>query len=261
MLDRKLLLDAEQVFQEQHKLIELPSYGRGVFVGDTHGDLNATETVLGRYLHHKENTLLFLGDYVDRGSRSRENIDLLLEAKVKNPEQLYLLLGNHEGINFMGFSPCDFWDSLIKEGQGEFEAYKTQLGQLPYAASGNGLIAVHGAPPDVESIQDINSIQPGGEHWERITWGDFRGFSDDGYLGISDAGRPEFGRGYFDRVMKKLGKNVLIRSHQPGAAGIMYNNRCLTLFTSHAYLPERTVAVADLGKETASVDDLDIREV
>jgi predicted phosphodiesterase len=259
-MDKILLHDAGQIFEEEPRLIELPQTGYGVFVGDTHGDLNATQTVLERYLGEKENTMVFLGDYVDRGPHSRENIDLLLETKVKHKDRVYLLMGNHEAFKKLEFDPADFWDSLTRE---EKEEYGSLLLKLPLAASGNGLLALHGAPSDVKSLKDINQIKPdpGSKQWLQMIWCDLADTKcEQSYTHEGDV-RACFGSYYFERVMRNLEKKVIIRSHQPGAAGIMYNNRCLTIFTSHAYLPKRTVAVADLGKETVKVDDLDIRTV
>jgi hypothetical protein len=58
--------------------------------------------------------------------------------------------------------------------------------------------------------------------------------------------------------MFRFDKNVLIRSHQPDCPQVIFERRCLTIFTSHAYTPKRTVAIANLGREIATVDDLTV---
>ena len=79
----------------EQKLIEIEKTKKVVFVGDTHGDLEASQKVIKDYLK-PENKIVFLGDYVDRGPKSKENLDFLLKTKEKYPNQVYLLQGNHE---------------------------------------------------------------------------------------------------------------------------------------------------------------------
>ena len=52
--------------------------------------------------------------------------------------------------------------------------------------------------------------------------------------------------------------NVLIRSHDPYAPERMYDNRCLTIFTSNAYGVERKIAVLSLNKVIKSVKDIEV---
>jgi len=256
---KDLLNEAEKRFASEAKLIQVES-GKVIFVGDTHGDLEATEKVIGRYLRPK-NKLVFLGDYVDRGPASLENINFLLGQKIKHPRSLYLLMGNHEGYAVGSFHPADFWEGLDAELR---QRYSEVLSRLPLAVSTpNGIIALHGALPDVSGLEGINNVKPGSAEWHQITWGDWQDTEGE-FLGIDPyTGRPQFGRAWFDEIMSRLGKNVLIRSHQPDAPPAMYSRRCLTIFTSSAYshyVSERTLALVDLKKVVRSVDDIE-REI
>ena len=255
-----LLGRAERIFAEEAKLIRLES-GRVVFVGDTHGDFEATTKVVQTYLK-PGNRLVFLGDYVDRGPASLENINFLLQNKIEHPDSIFLLMGNHEGYAVVPFRPANFWEDLDAELRGRYSAV---LSALPLVAStANGVIALHGALPDVPALEDIGEIKPGDDRWHQITWGDWQEREGD-FLGYDPyTGRPQFGRGWFEGIMSRLDKHILIRSHQPDAPRAMYGGRCLTIFTSSAYrhyVPERTVAVLDLDKEAHSVADLKIEVV
>ncbi|MCR4404118.1 MAG: serine/threonine protein phosphatase [Candidatus Acetothermia bacterium] len=254
----ELLQEAERLFAAEPKLIELAGE-RAVFVGDTHGDLEASEKVISRYL--KPGTkLVFLGDYVDRGPESRENLLYLLEQKLAHPADLFLLMGNHEGWKFAQFTPADFWLSLSAE---EERLYASAVAALPLVATTtNGVIALHGALPDVPSLEEINGIEPGSEAWREIAWGDWADLPGDslGWLWS----RPRFGRDHFERLMRRFRKSLLIRSHQPDAPEQLFEGRCLTIFTSSAYgsLREaREVAIVPLETEVHSAGDIQLARV
>jgi hypothetical protein len=202
------------------------------------------------------NKLVFLGDYVDRGPGSQENINFLSLLKLAYPEDIFLLMGNHEAYDIMSFSPADFWESL---DPALHMLYGAMFSELPLAVSTeNGILALHGALPDLEELGDIGRISSGSEAWRQITWGDFQNRRG-GFI-AEYGGRPQFGQDYFEELMARFGRNLLIRSHQPGTP-VLYDNRCITISTSHAYFPTRKVAIADLQKKIETVDDIKIEEV
>jgi hypothetical protein len=241
-----------RILEKEPRLIHLPAEGKAVFVGDTHGDLDASQEVVRQYLRAPYR-IVFLGDYVDRGDRSEENIHFLLQMKSEHPDKIFLLAGNHEGYMVKEFYPVSFWRSLSME---EREAYGLLFSKLPLAStSPNGVLALHGGLPELESLEDINRIDWGDERWNEIVWGDFVELDVDV---VDDwGGRPQYGRQYFSRMMERYQKHVLIRSHQPHAPPLMFRRRCITIFTSNAYLPMRSVVIANLEKEIRSADDLE----
>jgi len=242
---------------ENKKLIEIKKAKKVIFVGDTHGDLEASQKVIKDYLK-PGNKIVFLGDYVDRGPYSKENLDFLLEAKVKNPNQIYLLQGNHEGHHILKFSPADFWESL---SEADYEKYISIVEKFPLAAITKDIIALHGVLPNVKNLEEINKIKLGSEKWRQITWGDFLNEKGE-YLGTDPfTGRPQFGQDYFLKMMERFKKKVLIRSHQPTSPLFMFNNQCLTIFTSSAYARERIIAIADFKKSIKTAKDLEILRI
>jgi predicted phosphodiesterase len=256
-MDFEELIDkASKILEKESRLIQLPSQGKVVFVGDTHGDLEASQQVMRRYLR-KPYRLVFLGDYVDRGDDSEENIQYLLGLKLEHPEEIFFLAGNHEGFMAKQFHPSSFWSSISFE---ERERYGRLFSKFPLAATTqNGILAVHGALPDLESLEEISRIELGDENWDRVVWGDFVEKEVE-FLGDL-WGRPQFGQPYFVRMMERYQKRVLVRSHQPHAPLRMFNERCITIFTSHVYLPMRTVAIVDLEKEIRNSEDLVLETV
>jgi predicted phosphodiesterase len=256
-MDFEELVDkASKILEKESRLIQLPSQGKVVFVGDTHGDLEASQQVMQRYLR-KPYRIVFLGDYVDRGDDSEENIQYLLGLKLEHPEEIFFLAGNHEGFMVKQFHPSSFWSSISFE---ERERYGRLFSKFSLAATTqNGVLAVHGALPDLESLEEISRIELGDENWDRVVWGDFVEKEVE-FLGDL-WGRPQFGQPYFERMMERYQKRVLVRSHQPHAPTVMFHNRCVTIFTSHAYLPIRKIVIADLEKEIRDAKDITIEGI
>lgn len=186
-----------------------------------------------------------------------ENLHTLLRAKIEHPDRLTLLAGNHEGYLAKRFYPANFWESLSDR---EVEMYGRLLEKLPLAVSTeNGVLALHGALPELSSLEEIEAISWADDNWDRVVWGDF--MEREGEILGDWGGRPQFGSRYFRRLMDQYGKQLLIRSHQPHAPQYMFNKRCLTIFTSHAYLSTRTIAIVDLERVVSTAADVILKTI
>lgn len=80
----------------------LPAGHRIYAVGDVHGRLDCLKDILQKMRDHMRqhpvahNTVVFLGDYIDRGPHSKEVVDCLLENPL--PAGMVYLMGNHEYV-------------------------------------------------------------------------------------------------------------------------------------------------------------------
>jgi len=71
--------------------------GRIFAVGDIHGSLGKLGELFSRLSFEKQDTLVFLGDYINRGPDSRGVIDFILDLRTRHADTV-CLLGNHEHL-------------------------------------------------------------------------------------------------------------------------------------------------------------------
>ena len=113
---------------------------------------------------------IFLGDFVDRGNHCLETICLLLALKIKYPEQIHLIRGNHEDrmINdTFGFS--DELSSRLEEDPQEpgsvFDRINRLFEYLPLAAIiDDKIFCLHGGIgatlQKVEQVEALDKLRP-----------------------------------------------------------------------------------------------------
>jgi serine/threonine protein phosphatase 1 len=69
-----------------------------VAIGDIHGNFRALEDLVDKVLPDlgKTDTLVFLGDYIDRGPETKRCIDSIISLRSKSAFSVVTLMGNHE---------------------------------------------------------------------------------------------------------------------------------------------------------------------
>jgi serine/threonine protein phosphatase 1 len=103
---------------------------RTIAIGDIHGCSNALFTLLNLIEPTAKDTIILLGDYVDRGPDSAGVVDMLTDL-VSNCN-LIPLLGNHEIMMAQAFdnrSDYDFWRQ--NGGQATLNSYGGLLSNVP----------------------------------------------------------------------------------------------------------------------------------
>jgi serine/threonine protein phosphatase 1 len=106
--------------------------GRTFAIGDIHGDLTALQTLFERLpVLTRDDTIVFLGDYIDRGPESAGVVEFVRTLDNTTPAKIVALRGNHE----------DAWLQVIDQGwpefvmprqNGCFETYRSFIdGELP----------------------------------------------------------------------------------------------------------------------------------
>jgi serine/threonine-protein phosphatase PPG1 len=129
-------------------------------VGDVHGqfyDILELFRVAGPI---PDTNYLFMGDYVDRGPHSVETITLLACLKLKYPERVTLLRGNHESRQIT--QVYGFYVECVRKysSQSVWQSFTDMFDYLPIAAViGSSILAVHGGlSPSVHALDQVRIL-------------------------------------------------------------------------------------------------------
>lgn len=91
--------------------------GRFFVVGDIHACPQELEDLITACALEREDRLVFLGDYIDRGPGAREVVDFLLDLQADQVCTMTFLKGNHEDmlLDFLGYAG-HFGESFLVNG-------------------------------------------------------------------------------------------------------------------------------------------------
>jgi serine/threonine protein phosphatase 1 len=95
-------------------------------IGDVHGCYTQLRNLLSHCTAHREDNpyrLIFLGDYIDRGPRSRDVVELLIELQSSRPERIICLRGNHDDMAVKAARGRDPWVWLANGGVATLHSY------------------------------------------------------------------------------------------------------------------------------------------
>jgi protein phosphatase len=227
-------------------IIILPKAPCFLFIGDLHGDLSSTHSVLKSMWSELtgECITVFLGDYVDRGSYQLETLTLVLLLKKNYHEKIVLLRGNHEPPTWLTPYPHDYPYYLSTRFSSTWrDLYQTSLNlfnTLPLVAIlEDFFIALHGGPPltvlTSSSWQD--AFEAGKEEFssrvlEEILWSD-PVEEDLEYLESPRGAGVLFGKKVTNKALKLIRGRYIIRGHE-AVNGVKTNHNGLvfTVFTA-----------------------------
>jgi hypothetical protein len=229
------------------RLIKLEASGEALVIGDLHGDIESLTSILQtsgftrQLSSNKDATLIFLGDYGDRGVHSAEVYNLVLWLKLAFPEQVILLRGNHEGPDDLMSSPHD----LPKQFQAKFKetwtaAYSKVRELFTYLYTAvlvdERYLLVHGGlSPEIATAQDLayaHLTHPDKDLLEDLLWSDPNDTIKTVLHSPRGAGKL-FGKSLTEKVLRKLNVKILIRGHEQCHEGFKLNHydKVLTLFS------------------------------
>ena len=155
---KQLCEKAKEIFIEESNVQNVSA--PVIICGDIHGQIHDLIELFKKGGDIPNSRYVFMGDYVDRGYNGVEVLELLLALKIKYPEHITLLRGNHESRQIC-FAYGFYEEITRKYGNANAWEYFTDLfDYLPLAALVEGKIfCVHGGlSPYISTVDQIRLI-------------------------------------------------------------------------------------------------------
>jgi serine/threonine-protein phosphatase PP1 catalytic subunit len=240
----KMLIDKSLIIiKDQKMLVELEAPLR--VCGDIHGQYYDLLRIFEHCGYPGDNNFLFLGDYVDRGKQSLETICLLLAYKIKFPNKVYLLRGNHESS--VTNRIYGFYDECKRRYNVRLWRNFTELfNYLPVAALiDEKILCMHGGlSPDLRNINSISEISrptdiPDSGLLCDLLWSD----PDKEVLEFDENDRGVsvvFGEKIVNEFNRRNDLDLIIRAHQVVDDGYEFfaQRQLITIFSAPNYCGE-----------------------
>ena len=240
----KFLIDKSYpIIRDQKMLVELEAPLH--VCGDIHGQYYDLLRIFEHCGYPGEYNYLFLGDYVDRGKQSLETISLLLCYKIKYPEKVTLLRGNHESS--VTNRIYGFYDECKRRYNVKlWKSFTDLFNCLPVAALiDDKILCMHGGlSPDLKNIQNIQDISRPTDIPDQgllcdLLWSDPDKDAieyDENDRGVSVI----FGEKVVTDFNKKNDLDLIIRAHQVVDDGYEFfaNRQLITIFSAPNYCGE-----------------------
>ncbi|XP_023172641.1 serine/threonine-protein phosphatase PP-Y [Drosophila hydei] len=226
--------------------------------GDVHGQFEDLLRIFEACGWPSKHNYLFLGDYVDRGKKSLETISLLFAYKLRYPNQMHLLRGNHECASINKI--YGFFDEMKRRYSIKlWHCFVDCFNNLPVAAViDNRIFCCHGGlSPYLDSMQRIRDLPrptdvPGSGLLCDLLWADLN-HSGDGW-GINDRGvSVTYSEVIVREFLSRYDFDLICRAHEVVEDGYQFfgHRNLITIFSAPNYCGQmnNSGAVLRVNKE------------
>lgn len=244
-------------------LVQIGELENLVVISDLHGDSTSLYRILSdmkyeKFLSNPMNKLVFLGDYVDRGSDSIGIMYSICHLKAAYPDSVVLMRGNHEAPAEFPFGSHDLPYKVEERfGIRGKQVYRKMLSIFALLSLTTvikqKLLLVHGGLPtesvSLESIATAQENRLKNRTLEELLWNDPRKLdSQPGWEPSRRGFGRHFGINISHRWLGVSNTKAIVRGHEPCQGfRLDHGDAVMTLFSCTEAYPNFKAAYLLLG--------------